>query len=146
MSAPAAVMDLLALKTQLATITVANGYRTDMGGAVFTGRDALAVGSQRPLPTITLTSTRDDPTDRANLSAGQWCQGWTRTVELEIQVAGADAWETALDNAVDDVRRALARHTSPLTLGGIAFTPPASGGETAMAVMSLTYSYIVDYS
>lgn len=140
----AAIDSLQALKAQLETITVANGYAADIG-AVSIGRDALAVGSKATLPIITLTTLRDDPSG-GTLEAGVWLQTWTRTVEMELLVAGADGWEAALDIVWDDARRALARYWKPLTLGGISFIPPSDGGEIASAVLQLTYSYTVDYS
>ena len=139
----AAIDSLQALKAQLETITVANGYANDVK-AVYIGRDALAVGSEDPLPIITLTTFRDDPAVGGTLEAGVWLQTWTRTVELEMLVSGDGAWETALDTVWDDTRRALARYGKPLMLGGISFIPPA--GKTASAVLQLTYSYTVDYS
>ena len=140
----AAIDSLQAIKAQLETITVANGYATDIG-AVSIGRDALAVGSKATLPIITLTPVRDDPAG-GTLEAGGWLQTWTRTVEMELLVAGSDGWETALDTVLDDARRALARYGKPLMLGGISFIPPSDGGEIASAVLQLTYSYTVDYS
>lgn len=139
----AAIDSLLTLKSQLETITVANGYANDVK-AVYIGRDALAVGSEDPLPIITLTTFRDDPAAGGTLEAGVWLQTWTRTVELEMLVSGDGAWETALDTVWDDTRRALARYAKPLTLGGISFMPPAV--KTASALLQLTYSYTVDYS
>jgi hypothetical protein len=140
----AAIDSLQALKAQLETITIANGYATDIG-AVSIGRDALAVGSKATLPIITLTTLRDDPSG-GTMEAGVWLQTWTRTVEMELLVAGADGWETALDIVWDDARRAMARYAKPLTLGGISFIPPSDGGEIASTVLQLTYSYTVDYS
>lgn len=139
-----AIDSLQALKAQLETITIANGYATEIG-AVSIGRDALAVGSKATLPIITLTTVRDDPSG-GTLEAGVWLQTWTRTVEMELLVAGADGWETALDIVWDDARRAMARYAKPLILGGISFIPPSDGGEIASAVLQLTYSYTVDYS
>jgi hypothetical protein len=139
----AAIDSLQALKAQLETITVANGYANDVK-AVYIGRDALAVGSEDPLPIITLTTFRDDPAAGGTLEAGVWLQTWTRTVELEMLVSGDGAWETALDTVWDDTRRALARYGKPLMLGGISFMPPAV--KTASALLQLTYSYTVDYS
>jgi len=139
----AAIDSLQALKAQLETITIANGYANDVK-AVYIGRDALAVGSEDPLPIITLTTFRDDPAAGGTLEAGVWLQTWTRTVELEMLVSGDGAWETALDTVWDDTRRALARYGKPLMLGGISFMPPAV--KTASALLQLTYSYTVDYS
>ncbi len=139
----AAIDSLQALKAQLETIAVANGYANDVK-AVYIGRDALAVGSEDPLPIITLTTFRDDPAAGGTLEAGVWLQTWTRTVELEMLVSGDGAWETALDTVWDDTRRALARYGKPLMLGGISFMPPAV--KTASALLQLTYSYTVDYS
>lgn len=136
---------LAALAAHLATITVANGYTVDIG-AVSTGRAALAVGSQTTLPALTLTSVRDDPATGGTVEAGLWFQGWTRTVQLEALVAGADTWDLDLDAVLNDVRRALTRFPYPMTLGGITFTPPFDGGEIASAVMPLTFNYTVDYS
>lgn len=141
----AAIDSLQALKAQLETITVANGYAADIG-AVSIGRDALAVGSKATLPIITLTTLRDDPSTGGTMEAGVWLQAWTRTVEMELLVAGADGWETALDTVWDDARRVLARYNKPLMLGGISFIPPLDGGDIASAVLQLTYSYTVDYS
>ncbi len=141
----AAIDSLQALKAQLETITVANGYAADIG-AVSVGRDALAVGSKATLPIITLTTLRDDPSTGGTMEAGVWLQAWTRTVEMELLVAGVDGWETALDTVWDDARRVLARYNKPLMLGGISFIPPSDGGEIASAVLQLTYSYTVDYS
>lgn len=141
----AAIDSLQALKAQLETITVANGYAADIG-AVSVGRDALAVGSKATLPIITLTTLRDDPAAGGTMEAGVWLQTWARTVEMELLVAGSDGWETALDIVWDDARRAMARYAKPLMLGGISFIPPSDGGEIASAVLQLTYSYTVDYS
>lgn len=141
----AAIDSLQALKAQLETITIANGYANDVK-AVSIGRGALAVGSKATLPIITLTTLRDDPSAGGTLEAGGWLQTWTRTVEMELLVAGSDGWETALDTVWDDARRVLARYNKPLMLGGISFIPPSDGGEIASAVLQLTYSYTVDYS
>lgn len=137
---------LLALKSQLGMITQANGYRTDVG-AVFTGRGALAVGTQQPSPTMTLTIVRDDPvSENGDVDAGQWVQNWRRTIELEVLADGAEDWDVVLDAAIDDVRRALTHVPRPIKIGAIAFMPPASGGATAVAVISISYIYLVDYS
>ena len=141
----AAIDSLQALKAQLETITVANGYANDVK-AVSIGRGALAVGSKATLPIITLATVRDDPSTGGTMEAGVWLQTWTRTVEMELLVAGADGWETALDIVWDDARRAMARYAKPLAVGSISFIPPSDGGEIASAVLQLTYSYTVDYS
>lgn len=143
MSSPA-LDALLAIKAQLETITVANGYAADVGD-VFVGRAALAVGTKAALPALSLTTVRDDP-EGDGLDAGQWYQTWTRTVALEMLADGAGDWETALDAIIEDVRRALSRYPRPLSLGGIAFDPPADGGALARASLQLTYSYTTDYS
>lgn len=136
---------LLAIKAQLETISVANGYSNTIG-MVGIGRDALAVGNKKTLPTITLTPGRDDPTEGTPIEAGQWCQQWTRTFFLETLVSAADGWEMALDSVVDDERRCLAGYRGPLTIIGINYVPPADGGKTASAVMILAYSYVTNYS
>lgn len=141
----AALDALTALKAHLETITVGNGYATDIG-MVAVGRAALAVGSKAPLPAVTLTTTRDDPTTGGAVQSGNWHQAWTRTVELEALVSGADGWETALDAMIDDIRKALSRFPRPLNLSGISFIPPADGGAIAAAVMQLTFDYTADYS
>lgn len=140
----AALVALQAIQTTLATITTANGYSTTLA-AVSVGRAALAVGNAATLPVATLTSVRDDPA-ASPLDAGMWHQTWTRTVELEVLVLGDDAWESALDAAFDDIRRALARHPYPLLLGSAAFQPPVDGGSLAVLSLPLSYSYTVDYS
>lgn len=141
----AAIDALLALKAHLETVTAANGYQTDIA-AVAIGRAALAVGSKASLPTVTLTTTAEEPTAGGTIESGLWLQGWTRAVDLEILAAAADDWETELDAVLDDVRRALAHYPRPLLLGGVTFAPPADGGEIASAVLRLTYSYTADYT
>lgn len=136
---------LQAIRSQLETITVANGYANTVS-MVGIGRNALAVGSKSTLPTITLTALGDAPTDGTNIEAGQWCQQWTRTIAMETFVSAADGWEIALDAVIDDERRCLANYRGPLTIGSINFVPPSDGGDTASAVMLLTYSYVTNYT
>lgn len=133
------------IKSQLETITVANGYSNTVS-MVGIGRNALAVGNKATLPAITLTTLWDDPTDGPNIEAGQWCQQWTRTIAMETFVPAADDWEIALDAVIDDERRCLANYRGPLTIGRINFVPPSDGGDTASAVMLLTYSYVTNYT
>jgi hypothetical protein len=133
-----------AIKSTLETITATNGYSTTLA-AVSIGRAALAVGNTATLPVVTLTSVQDDPAT-SPLDAGMWHQTWTRTIELEALVLGDDAWESALNAVLDDIRRALARHPYPLLLGRVAFQPPVDGGNLAALSLALSYSYTVDYS
>lgn len=139
-----ALVALEAIKATLETITVANGYATDLA-AVSVGRAALAVGTTAELPLVTLTSVRDDPAT-SPLDAGSWYQTWTRTVELEALIASSDAWESDLDALLNDIRRALARHLYPVLVGSVIFQPPADGGDLAVLSMPLTYSYTVNFS
>jgi hypothetical protein len=140
----AAMTALEAIKGTLETITTANGYSTTLA-AVSIGRAALAVGTTAPLPQVTLTSVRDDPST-SPLEAGTWYQTWTRSVELEALISSSDTWETDLDALLNDIRRALAHHSYPLSIGSATFQPPADGGDLAVLSMPLTYSYTVDYS
>lgn len=137
--------DLQALKTCLETITVTNGYQTDVA-AVAIGRAALAVGSKAALPVITLTSVRDDPAKGGAIEAGLWVQTWTRTVQLEALVTTAENWDAVLDALWNDIRAALTSFQRPLTLSGASFNPPADGGDTAVLIVSASYSYRTNYS
>lgn len=145
MSAPAPVVALWELKAQLETIKIANGYRTDIG-KVFTGRGALAVGSNESLPTITLTMLGDVlPDGEPDIEAGERIQYWMRNTELQAYVDGKDDWEVALDALLDDVRRALTIFRKPLRIGSPNFGPPAASGETASFLMMLKFPYELNY-
>lgn len=137
--------DLQALKTCLETITVTNGYQTDIA-AVAIGRAALAVGSKAALPVITLTTVRDDPAEGGAIEAGLWVQTWTRTVQLEALVTASENWDIALDAVWNDIRAALISFRRPLTLSGASFNPPADGGDIAVLIVSASYSYRTNYS
>lgn len=138
-----AIAALAALKSHLETITVSNGYETDVA-AVAIGRAALAIGTKADLPVITLTTIRDDPAN-GPVEAALEHQTWMREVALEILAGEADGWESALDTALHDVRRALTRYSRPLTLVAVSFLPPADGGTYARVVLQLTYQYTVDF-
>jgi len=140
-----AIDDLQALKTCLETITVTNGYQTDVA-AVAIGRAALAVGSKAALPVITLTTVRDVPSDGgADIEAGNKYQTWTRIAQMEALVDGSGDWESALDAVLDDVRRALTQFKKPLRIGAADFVPPADAGSTASFVMPLQFLYELNY-
>ena len=136
-----ATATLQALKTHLATITTANGYRTTVG-AVYTGRAALALGTQMTAPVITLTSLRDDP----EAPAASWFQTWKRTVELEAILPESTDWDANLDDVFDDIRKALVRFPIPLEFGSVVFFPPENGGDHAVLLLPITYSYVTNYA
>lgn len=142
----AAIDSLQALKSQLETITVANGYANDVK-AVSIGRDALAVGSETQLPIITITTLRDAiPADNgADIEASTPVQYWDRIAEIEALVDGGDDWEIAIDALLNDVRRAFVRYRKPLRMGAPTFLPPADGGNAASFLLAITFPYSVTY-
>lgn len=140
-----ALDELLALKAHLETITTANGYPMTLG-AVSIDRDALAVGSNAPLPIITLLTQRDvfDRQDeQGDIETSQRFQAYRRIVELEGWVdARNNGWEVALEILLSAVRLALVRYPRPLRMTPPVFLPPDQ--DTASFVITLYIPYEVD--
>lgn len=142
----AAIDSLQALKAQLETITIANGYANDVK-AVSIGRGALAVGSEAQLPIITITTLRDaiPAGSGADIEASTPVQYWDRIAEIEALVDGGNDWEITIDALLNDVRRAFVRYRKPLRMGAPTFLPPADGGDTASFLLAITFPYSVTY-
>ncbi len=145
---------MVALKAHLEGITATNGYPVTVA-SVGIGQAALAVGSQAPLPALTMTIAQDDlprtaenAGDGAQMEAGPGTgrQSWERTVWLEGFVSGASDWDQALDALLDAIRRSLASYGPPLRFSGATFAPPEPGGRTATLKMALIFPYCAYYT
>lgn len=138
---------LLALQAQLQTISIANGYRTDVN-AVLIGRDARSVGTKSGFPVISLNSLGDALSDNAaTVEAGSIYQIWTRHVALEAVIADDDAqdWEEQADDLLYDVRQCLQRYPQPLRIDGPLFSSPVIAGDHAAFTFSLFYDYELNF-
>lgn len=144
-----AIDALLALKTHLETITTANGYPLTVCNVAM-NRDALAIGSDAPLPMLTLFTQRDlfdQITDqgRGEIHVGRLNQSYRRIVELEGFVdVSTTGWEQALETLLTSVRLALFRYSHPLWMTAPVFLPPSQ--FTASFTITLIIKHTVDFN
>lgn len=138
---------LLRLKAHLETIKVANGYALDVG-TVALDREVLAVGSNAPLPIITLLTQRDEfdrQVEQGDIEASEPFQHYRRLIDLEGFVdASEQGWELALETLLHDLRLALRRYPSMLRMGTPVFLPPEQ--NTASFTLSLSVPYTLNFS
>lgn len=138
---------LTALQDQLQTISIANGYLTDLQ-LVGLGRDALAL-DRHELPALTLQSSSEAVDgDATDIPASQPFQLWKRTVMVTgvALETDSDSWESLLDALLLDLRRALAGYARPLLMTGPQFFPPNAAGEVALFTLTLTIEYALNIS
>lgn len=93
---------LRVIEAQLATITEANGYHTDVGAKVYRARRTFEKGD---LPAISVWKTGEIPAakDRASRSVEQTC---AISVDIHVKAGQADTG-SAMELASADVKKAL---------------------------------------
>lgn len=122
MSDPVFTLARRALRAQLLTIRVANGYRTTVA-SVRMGRDAQVGDTRDDFPILALFSLGESPTGDTIANVRQLNQYVERTIQLEaILYDQADDYEDRADALLEDIRKALSRPLAESApLGGAAF-------------------------
>lgn len=139
--------DFQALKAHLATITASNGYRTTVA-AVVSGKPDLDVSADGVLPALVLLAIDEQAaeTGGANtIEAGSRIQYWSRRIMIEGQVSGVGDWESAIDDLLDDTRRALTQFPRPIRIGAPTFAPPSEGNNTGLFVLFAEITYEANF-
>ncbi|AHF05417.1 hypothetical protein MARPU_05765 [Marichromatium purpuratum 984] len=109
---------------------------------VRTGRCALRVSEDEPLPVLTVHSRSEAPATAADRDRLLPVQTWRRSVVIVGHVTATDDWDAELEVLVSAIRRALwAAGVPDLTLGDVIFAPPESGGQIAEVQLEAQYGY-----
>lgn len=85
-------------------ITPAAGYGVDLSGRVLSGDAQRMLDEHAPRPCVAVHSVGD--TEQAAIQGGHSC---VRRVVLECLIDAAGDWESAQDQVLVDVRRAIAQ-------------------------------------
>lgn len=133
-----------ALTDLLRTIKQANGYYTDLGLRVYSGRAALYQDSS-PRPYASLVSRMDTPNNESRHRSRN-----NRSYDLIITINTGMDYDLEQDKLLYDIRRAISTQTKANILGGLVqsidqseaiLDNPFLGSTTAQIVLTLTVVY-----
>ena len=141
---PKATQITTALLDLLKTIKPSNGYLTDIGNRVYSGRHALYQDTS-PRPFACLIARNDDPENESRRRSR--C---VRDYDLVITLNATQDYDQVQDRLLYDVRRALSTQLPANVLGGLAqaltqssatLDNPDLGSGTAQLTLTLSVSY-----